>query len=425
MTREIYLAAGCFWGAEHYLKKINGVTHTEVGFANGHTDNPTYKEVYTDTTGYAECVRVQYDAGRLPLAYLLRLYLRAIDPTSLNRQGEDEGTRYRTGIYYTDAADEPVARAVLDEAQRGYAEPLCVELLPLRNFYPADEYHQDYLDKNPTGYCHLPAELFAFAEQANRVSLDLCHATYGEVKDVTYDVAMLPWGATEPHGGHLPYLTDCILSHDVAVDAARLAWERAGVRTMVLPPVMLGSQNPGQRELPFCLHFRQQTQQAVLTDIVASLHQQGLRRLLIVNGHGGNTFKGFVRDLAADYPDMLILVSNWYAVLPAKDYFDRPGDHADELETSAMLHYHPELVRMDLAGEGHSHAFRPAGLRDGTAWLPRHWNLASDDTGIGDPRAATADKGLRHTRAVAERYATLLEDLARITSPEELYEKDC
>lgn len=425
MTRDIYLAAGCFWGAEHYLKKIAGVTMTEVGFANGRTENPTYKEVYTDTTGYAECVHVQYDDTRLGLPFLLRLYLRAIDPTSLNRQGEDEGTRYRTGIYYTDAADEPVARAILDEAQKDYDAPLCVELLPLHNFYRAEEYHQDYLDKNPDGYCHLPHELFAFAERANRTALDLSQATYGEVKGTAYDVAVLPWGATEPHNGHLPYLTDCILSHDVAVEAAQLAWERAGVRTMVLPPVGLGAQNPGQRELPFCLHFRQQTQQAVLTDIVSSLYCQGMRRLLIVNGHGGNTFKGFVRDLAADYPDTFIAVSNWYAVLPAKDYLDNPGDHADELETSAMLHYHPELVRMELAGEGKAHAFHPSGLRDGTAWMPRHWNLVTSDTGIGDPRAATADKGLRHTRAVAERYATLLEDLSRITSPEELYEKDC
>ena len=425
MTHEIYLAAGCFWGAEHYLKKIRGVTMTEVGFANGRTENPTYKEVYTDTTGYAECVHVVFDDEVLPLPFLVRLYLRAIDATSLNRQGEDEGTRYRTGIYYTDAADEAVARAILDEAQRRYDAPLCVELLPLLNFYTAEEYHQDYLDKNPTGYCHLPSELFAFAEQANKgMTPDLCHATYGEVRGVAYDVAVLPWGATEPHNGHLPYLTDCILSHDVAVDAARLAWERAGVRTMVLPPVGLGAQNPGQRELPFCLHFRQQTQQAVLTDIVSSLYCQGVRRLLIVNGHGGNTFKGFVRDLAADYPDMLIAVSNWYAVLPAKDYLDHPGDHADELETSAMLHYHPELVRMDLAGEGRSHAFRPTGLRDGTAWMPRHWNLASDDTGIGDPRAATADKGLRHTHAVAERSAALLADLARVITADELYEKD-
>ena len=420
MKREIHLAAGCFWGAEHYLKKIAGVTATEVGFANGQTENPTYKEVYTDTTGFAECVRVEYDDERLPLAFLLRLYLRAIDPTSLNRQGEDEGTRYRTGIYYTNAADEPVARAVLDEAQQRYDAPLCVELLPLKNFYRAEEYHQDYLDKNPTGYCHLPRELFTFAEQANP-ALDLSRTTYGEVKGTSYDVAVLPWGATEPHNGHLPYLTDCILSHDVAVDAARLAWERAGVRTMVLPPVALGSQNPGQRELPFCLHFRQQTQQAVLTDIVSSLYCQGLRRLLIVNGHGGNTFKGFIRDLAADFSDMFILVSNWYAVLPAKDYLDIPGDHADELETSAMLHYHPELVRMELAGEGKAHAFTLSSLRDKTAWLPRHWNLVSDDTGIGDPRAATAEKGRRLTHDVAERYATLLVELAHVTSAEEIY----
>jgi len=168
MKREIYLAAGCFWGAEHYLKRIRGVTFTEVGFANGTTDNPTYKEVYTDTTGYAECVHVEYDDEQLSLRFLVELYLHAIDPTSLNRQGEDEGTRYRTGIYFTDATDEPVCRAVLDEAQKGFDKPLCVELLPLTNFYTAEEYHQDYLDKNPTGYCHLPTEMFEFAEKANR-----------------------------------------------------------------------------------------------------------------------------------------------------------------------------------------------------------------------------------------------------------------
>jgi len=425
MTHEIYLAAGCFWGAEHYLKKIRGVTQTEVGFANGRTERPTYKEVYTDTTGYAECVHVVFDDDVLTLPLLLRLYLRAIDPTSLNRQGEDEGTRYRTGIYYTDAADEPVARAILDEAQHTYDAPLCVELLPLHNFYPAEEYHQDYLDKNPTGYCHLPSELFAFAERANRKPvLDLSLATYGEVRGTAYDVAVLPWGATEPHGGHLPYLTDCILSHDVAVRAAHMAWEEHGVKAMVLPPVTAGAQNPGQRELPFCLHFRQQTQQAILHDIVECLHHQGMRRLVIVNGHGGNTFRGFVRDLAVDFPDMMVCVSNWYAVLPAEDYFDHPGDHADELETSAMLHYRPELVRMDMAGDGRSHPFALKGLQDGTAWMPRHWNLASDDTGIGDPRDATAAKGRRFTEAVAGRLASLMAELAAATSTEKLYQTE-
>lgn len=168
MTREIHLAGGCFWGAEHYLKQINGITFTEVGFANGHTQQPTYKEVYTDTTGYAEAVRVQYDDEVISLRFLIELYFRAIDPTSLNRQGEDEGTRYRTGVYYSDPADFPAIREVFEAEAARHHQPLQVELLPLQNFWPAEEYHQDYLDKNPDGYCHLPLELFAFARQANK-----------------------------------------------------------------------------------------------------------------------------------------------------------------------------------------------------------------------------------------------------------------
>ena len=168
MTKTIYLAAGCFWGAEHYLKLINGITHTQVGFANGNTDNPTYKEVYTDTTGYAEAVCVEYDPEVISLQLLILLYFKAIDPTSLNRQGEDSGTRYRTGIYYTDVADLPVIRSICDEVAEEYEAPIVVEVEPLRNFYPAEDYHQDYLDKNPDGYCHLPLALFEFAKKANR-----------------------------------------------------------------------------------------------------------------------------------------------------------------------------------------------------------------------------------------------------------------
>ena len=123
---------------------------------------------------------------------------------------------------------------------------------------------------------------------------------------------MLPWGATEPHNLHLPYMTDCILAHDVAVDAAQLALEKYGVLSMVIPPVTMGSQNPGQRELPFCVHAHYDTQRAILTDIVASLYHQGFRRLLIVNGHGGNNFKNMIRDLTLDYPDMLMMTSEWF-----------------------------------------------------------------------------------------------------------------
>lgn len=168
MIREIHLAAGCFWGAEKYLKLIRGVVFTEVGFANGNTPDPTYREVYTDSTGYAEAVRVKYDPSVLPLGKLLEIYFKAIDPLSLNKQGEDEGTRYRTGIYWSDESDLPEISAVMEEQQKRYGVPLAVEVLPLKNFYRAEDFHQDYLDKNPGGYCHLPAALFEYAAGANK-----------------------------------------------------------------------------------------------------------------------------------------------------------------------------------------------------------------------------------------------------------------
>lgn len=242
---------------------------------------------------------------------------------------------------------------------------------------------------------------------------DLSVSNYGTTRSLTYDIALLPWGATEPHNLHLPYLTDAILSHDVAVDAALIAQKKYGLRAMVMPPIALGAQNPGQRELPFCIHTRHATQFAVLTDIASSLYHQGLRRLLIINGHGGNTFKSMIRDLAVDLPDMLIASSEWFKVRPAKDFFDNPGDHADELETSVMMHYHPELVNLSEAGPGGSGHFRAESLRRGVAWIPRNWSRISDDTGIGSPAAATAAKGAAFAKAVAEDYADLINDLCQ------------
>ena len=165
-TKDIYFAGGCFWGTEHFFKQIEGVVETEVGFANGHTENPTYKEVYTDQTGFAETVHVKYDPQTVSLRFLLQMFFKAIDPTSLNKQGHDEGTRYRTGIYYTSADDVPVIEKVFAEEQQNYRQPLVVEKQPLDCFYTAEEYHQDYLDKNPDGYCHLPLSLFEFARKA-------------------------------------------------------------------------------------------------------------------------------------------------------------------------------------------------------------------------------------------------------------------
>ena len=163
----IYFAGGCFWGTEHFFQQIKGVERTQTGFANGNEDlpEPTYEEVYTDKTGYAETVKVEFDREQVSLEFLVRLFFRAIDPLSLNQQGHDIGTRYRTGVYYVSEEQKPVIEAVFAEEQKKYSEPMQVELLPLKNYYPADEYHQQYLDKHPDGYCHLPMELFRWAKE--------------------------------------------------------------------------------------------------------------------------------------------------------------------------------------------------------------------------------------------------------------------
>lgn len=165
--KEIYFAGGCFWGTEYYLKQIRGVVATEVGYANGRGENPTYEEVYTDTTGFVECVKVEYDPELLPLEKVVELYFHSIDPQSLNKQGNDIGTRYRTGIYYTDPSDRVTIEEVYRAVESKVGGEIVVELEPLRNFYTAEEYHQDYLDKNPAGYCHLPYYLFEYARKAN------------------------------------------------------------------------------------------------------------------------------------------------------------------------------------------------------------------------------------------------------------------
>ena len=154
----IYLAGGCYWGVEKYMSNVAGVTETEVGFANGHLDNPAYVQVKKGDTGHAETVRVVYNKEEIPLDKLLRLFFHIIDPTSFEQQGEDVGNQYRTGIYWVEAADEAVVRAELTKLQTAYAAPVVVEALPLDCFYPAEAYHQKYLDKTPGGYCHISWE---------------------------------------------------------------------------------------------------------------------------------------------------------------------------------------------------------------------------------------------------------------------------
>lgn len=152
---QIALAGGCFWGLQAYLRRIPGVLETTVGYANGHTENPTYQQVCAGTTGHAETVLVSYDPEILPLIKLLEAYFEAIDPPLLNRQGNDRGSQYRTGIYYSEPADRETVLEALRREQEKHASPVVTEAMALSSFWPAEEYHQDYLEKNPGGYCHI------------------------------------------------------------------------------------------------------------------------------------------------------------------------------------------------------------------------------------------------------------------------------
>ncbi len=163
---EIYLAGGCFWGTEKYIGEVQGVTSTDVGYANGNTVNPSYEEVCHNNTGHAETVHVVYDPEKVSLPFLLEIYYQAINPISVNRQGGDTGSQYRTGIYYVDQNDEPIIRRSIQKLQESYDQPIAIEVKPLENYYLAEEYHQKYLDKNPNGYCHIGKEKFKKAAQA-------------------------------------------------------------------------------------------------------------------------------------------------------------------------------------------------------------------------------------------------------------------
>lgn len=241
---------------------------------------------------------------------------------------------------------------------------------------------------------------------------DITSAKWGKVsqKDC-YDIAILPWGSTEPHNGHLPYCTDMLASQAIAFEVAE-GINSLGINAMVLPGIPLGSQNPGQTTLPFCIHAKQSTQFAVLRDIVDSLERGGIKRLLIINGHGGNIFKGFIRDLACEKPDFLIISSEWYTFIPRKDFFEESlDDHAGEQETSVMMHYYPDLVDLTLAGRGEAKSFAIQGLNEKVAWIPRDWSKVSSDTGIGNPLKASASKGKAYAEAVVARYISLIRDI--------------
>ena len=198
--KTIYLAGGCFWGLEKYLSLVTGVVATAVGYANGSTNNPTYEDVCFHDSGHAETVRVTFDPNRISLTFLLSIFSAAIDPTTLNRQGYDRGTQYRTGIYYVDEADKGIIQEFITQLQENYDKKIVIEVKPLAHFYLAEEYHQKYLDKNPGGYCHIGKTEFAKARQAVDEAILYRTKTTEELRRKLTDIqfAVTQNSATEP-----------------------------------------------------------------------------------------------------------------------------------------------------------------------------------------------------------------------------------
>ena len=243
--------------------------------------------------------------------------------------------------------------------------------------------------------------------------------TWKTVRATRYDVAVLPWGATEAHNYHLPYSTDSIETQAVAERAAERAW-KAGAKVVVLPIVPFGVQT-GQLDIPLCINMNPSTQALVLRDVASSLAGQGIKKLVVLNGHGGNDFRQIIRELQPEV-SLFLCVVNWYRILDLKPYFSDLGEHAGEMETSVMQHIAPERVLpLSEAGSGKARAFKIAAFREGWAWAPRQWTQVTDDTGVGNPAASTADKGKRYVEAVSGKLGDFLIELAK-ADPKRLYE---
>jgi creatinine amidohydrolase len=246
----------------------------------------------------------------------------------------------------------------------------------------------------------------------------LAESTWKTVDATPYEVAVLPWGATEAHNYHLPYATDNLQCDALAADAARRAWER-GAQVVVLPCVPFGV-NTGQLDIKLCLNMNPSTQAALLADLAHALEVQGVRKLVIFNGHGGNDFRQIIRELQPKTRVFLASI-NWYKIGDKSSIFSAPGDHADEMETSVMMHVAPELVRpLAEAGDGRERRWAIAGFREGWAWAPRRWTQVSADTGTGNPAKASAEKGKRYADIVASSVAQFLVELAS-ADPNDLY----
>lgn len=249
----------------------------------------------------------------------------------------------------------------------------------------------------------------------------LAETNWKTVKATDYQLAILPWGATEAHNYHLPYATDNIQNEHIVSAAAKQAWD-AGAKVVVLPNIPFGI-NTGQLDIKLCMNINPSTQLAILKDTVDVVQRAGIKKFVIFNGHGGNHFKVMIRELAFYFPDVFVCALNWFDAADWSEYVEDLGDHAGELETSLMMHFAPQWVLpLSEAGDGATKAYSVKGLRDGWVTSQRQWTKVTKDTGTGNPAKSTADKGKRYADAAVHKIGGFFEELAQ-TPFENLYEK--
>jgi creatinine amidohydrolase len=239
----------------------------------------------------------------------------------------------------------------------------------------------------------------------------LAECNWNFIKENKFDVAILPWGATEAHNYHLPYGTDNYETEKIINESVKVAWEK-GAKIIILPTIPFGV-NTGQKDIKLTVNLNPSTQLKILVDIVENLNFHDIHKLLIFNGHGGNDFKQIIREVGSLYPRMFICTCNWFTALDKKIFFENDGDHADEMETSLMLHLVSELVLpLDKAGDGKYKRFKIQALNEQWAWTERKWTKLTADTGVGNPHKATKEKGEKYFKALIIKISQLLIDLA-------------
>jgi len=247
----------------------------------------------------------------------------------------------------------------------------------------------------------------------------LAECNWKIIQENQYTLAVLPWGATEAHNYHLPYSTDVIEADAIAAGAAKIAFDK-GAKLTVLPCIPFGV-NTGQHDVTLDINLNPSTQMAILDDVIATLYRQNIYKLVIVNTHGGNDFRQMLRELGLKYPEMFLVEMDWYKMKDISSFFDEPGDHAGEAETSMMLHLRPDLVRpLQEAGDGKAKKFSFTAMQEGWAWSERHWLSVTKDTGVGNPKQATAEKGRLFLEHLYQKAGEFLYQLA-VTDKKDYY----